>query len=145
MESKVTVFLIMFFLFTSCNKHTDCEIEINQINLKHFNNIKVNKIFIEDIGDKTKNFTYQFPKLNVDNSEIDLQIFKLNQQTNNSFTNGVNIIINDTMKYKINEIQMEEIDSGRKTMWGTIYSCCLKSYKLNDSLIVSHSDIVIFK
>jgi hypothetical protein len=145
MENKVLVFLLSLFLLCSCNKNADCEIEVNQICLKNFNNCKRDKIYIEEIGNKTNSFTYQAENLTRSNAEGDSLTLKLNQQTNNIFKNGILFIINDTMKYKIDEIKMEQIDSGKKTMWGTIYGCCLKNYKLNDSLIESHDDIIIYK
>ena len=145
MENKVIIFLLASVLITSCNKHADCEVEVDQVCLKNFNNFKIDKIYVEDIGNKTNSFAYFSPKLIPDNTEISLLAFELNQQINNSFKKGINITINDTMKYKIDEIQMEEVDSGKKTMWGTIYGCFLQSYKLNDSLIESHADVIIFK
>ena len=80
------------------------------------------------------------------NTAFGIREFQINQLTSNSLTNGCIVTINDSLKYKINNIKMEEIYIKKKTMWNTkLYGCSLKGYTLNDSLIESHADIIIYK
>lgn len=138
------ILMLLIFIFLGCDKYADCSVEdIETICFEGFNNIKLNKISSMDLKDKTNNTEYVNPLfISVDNGSLTL---KINQHTARSIKNGFIIIINDTLKYKVNDVKMEEIYFEKNTMWGKIYGCSLKEYKLNDSLIESHSDIIIYR
>lgn len=136
---------LLIVIFTSCNKHVDCKVEdIHQIHFKGFNNFKIKKISFEDLNNRTNNLEYLNPEFV--NTAFGIREFEINQLTSNSLTNGCIVTINDSLKYKITNIKMEEVYIEKKTMWNTkLYGCSLKEYRLNDSLIESHTDIIIYK
>ncbi|MFH6948693.1 hypothetical protein ACHRV6_09395 [Flavobacterium sp. FlaQc-51] len=132
-------------IFTGCNKNVECKEEgINEIYFKGFNILKIKKISFEDLKDSKNNLEYINP--NFDSTDLGIKEFKTNQLTSRFMVNGFIVTINDTIKYKISNIKMEEVYIEKKTMWNAkLYGCSLKEYELNDSLIQTHSDIVIYK
>ncbi|KQO22829.1 hypothetical protein ASF10_10740 [Flavobacterium sp. Leaf82] len=137
--------ILLMIIFTGCNKNVECKEEgINEIYFKGFNILKIKKISFEDLKDSKNNLEYINP--NFDSTDLGIKEFKTNQLTSRFMVNGFIVTINDTIKYKISNIKMEEVYIEKKTMWNAkLYGCSLKEYELNDSLIQTHSDIVIYK
>ncbi len=141
MGNKV-ILLLMLVVFFSCDKHTDCKIEeIDSVYFKGFN--EINKISIEDLIDKTNNLEFVKPEL--DSIDFKTKSLVINYSTTELFKNGFKIRINDSISYKITDVKMEEIYKQKNTMWGKIYGCTIKEYRVNDLLISSYGVIMIEK
>lgn len=141
MGNKI-IMLLLIVIFTACDKHTDCKLEeIDSIYFEGFDSI--NKISIEDLVDKTNNFEYLNPKL--ESTNIKAKRLEISSPSSNLFKNGFIIRVNDSMSYKITDVKMEEVYIEKNTMWGKIYGCAIKEYKINDSLITTYGMIIIEK
>lgn len=141
MGNKI-IMLLLIVIFTACDKHTDCKLEeIDSIYFEGFDSI--NKISIEDLVDKTNNFEYLNPKL--DSTNIKAKRLEISSPSSKLFKNGFIIRVNDSMSYKITDVKMEEVYIEKNTMWGKIYGCAIKEYKINDSLITTYGMIIIEK
>lgn len=138
MGNKICM-LLLIAIFAGCDKHADCKVEeIDSIYFEGFN--KINKISIEDLADKTNTLEFADPKL--DSINIEAKRLEISPTTN-LFKNGFMIRINDSINYKITDVKMEEVYMEKNTMWGKIYGCGIKEYKINDSLITTNGMIMI--
>ena len=143
MENKTIIFLLLVTL-TGCDKHASCKVnDINEIYFEGFKKIKIDEISFEDLKDSTNHIDYINPKF--ETTVVGEKKLKINAPTSKLFNNGFLLKINNRFEYKVSDIKTEEISLEKKTMWGTIYGCTLKEYKLNDSLIESKGDIIIYK
>jgi hypothetical protein len=143
MGNKVIMLLLMA-IFLSCDKNAECKVEdIDGIYFVGFDNLRIKKISFKDLKDQTNKLEYLNPIL--DSVDVEMKELKINKLTSNLIKNGFIITINERIKYKITNVEMEEIYIEKNTMFGRIYGCCLKEYRLNDSLIESHTGIIIYK
>lgn len=142
MGNKFVIALMV--ILAGCTNHIDCKVQdIDEIYFQGFNNLKIKKISFEDIKDHTNYLEYLNPKF--DSTDFGIKKIKINQLISNYIIKGFIVTINDSLKYKITNVKMEEVYIEKKTMWNTkLYGCSLKEYKLNDSLIETHSDIIIY-
>ena len=141
MGNKIMM-LLLIVIFAACDKHTDCKVEeIDSIYFEGFDS--VNKISIEDLVDKTNNLEYLDPKL--ESTNIKAKRLEISFPSSNLFKNGFIIRVNDSLSYKITDVKMEEVYIEKNTMWGKIYGCAIKEYKINDSLITTYGMIIIEK
>ena len=142
MGNKIIIVLLLAVLL-GCDKRATCNFEgFDTIGFEGFTSLTIKKVSIKDLKDQKYVTEYLNPTF--DSIGDGIIALKINQLSSSSLKNGFNILINDSLEYKITDVEEQEIYTGKNTMWGKIYACGLKGYKLNDSLIESHSDIIIY-
>ena len=144
MENRILTLGFIFIMLVSCkNECNEKNADFSTIQFRGFNKIKIDNISFKDLNTF---IDYDYKKPKFDSIDKELNELNVKEFSSISLEKGFLVTINDTLKYKISNIKMEEIYLEKKTMWNTkLYGCSLSSYKQNDSLIESHGEIFINK
>ncbi|MFV0531856.1 MAG: hypothetical protein ACK5MD_10535 [Flavobacteriales bacterium] len=140
--------IVLFILFYGCNNHLKKEDAICSITNQMGGNIlfdnfgKIDKIVFTSLRNPNDSPIYLGDKIEV--HEKSIVRLEIDDETSRIIENGCNVIINDSLKYKITDVEFIKIE--RFGMWGSVgFSCNLKQYKVNDSLIDNQQTIMIKK
>ena len=147
MKKLILHIVITFFISSCCNKEkqyefvkANCSFINYQEDIEIINKINITKCEIITI-DKTslKQITsILVPEKNI--SSWDTGIIKINLPEELATNTNWKIILNDSLVYNISDINVE-VWGGRTTFCES-YSCIIKDYRVNDS-IVSSSNIIL--
>ncbi|MBL4745803.1 MAG: hypothetical protein JKY08_05495 [Flavobacteriaceae bacterium] len=139
--------IIVVFIFLGCNNHLKKDDPCGLMNVMGiggnilFDNFKeIETISFEALNNPNDNEIYLKDKLEI--HEKKTLILEINQKTSQIIENGCYVTINDSLKYKITDVEFIKVE--RFGMWGSVgFSCNLKQYKVNDSLVDNQQTIVI--
>ncbi len=131
--NKKLIYFFLIILLSSCKeKVKQCSLEnsiFSRITLKEFKNLRSLSVN----GKKRNNLL----KVNSNGVyiKIDSEIYDELRK------DKVLFVINDSLNYIISEIRIDSVE--RQTMVNRINDCFLVSYKVNDSIIYHHQEIII--
>ena len=143
---RVNKVIIILFVFLGCNNHKKkediiCSVRGQMGGYILFDNFKeIDKIAFEALNNPNDNKLYLGDKFKIhEGTTLEL---KINLKTSLIIENGCYVTINDSLKYKITDVEFIKVE--RFGMWGSVgFSCNLKQYKVNDSLVDNQQTIVI--
>jgi len=133
--NKKLIYLFFTLLLINCKKkEKHCSLEHSVLSRITLNNFKeLNSL---TINGRERNHLLKTSS-NSSNSYIKISPFVYDELRKGS----VELTINDSLNYTISEIKTDSII--RQTMVNDFKDCILVSYKVNDSIIYHHQEIII--